>query len=152
MLREARRSPAFKVLLPVPVLGPIRVAQIIATVGSPFRFRSKRQFWTYCGLAVVTRSSDDYRIKDGRLERRSRSVATRGLNQNYRRRLKRVFKAAALDGVSREPFRSQYQRLTVKGTRSELARLTLARKIAAVALAVWKKGEQFDELKLRQQT
>jgi hypothetical protein len=30
MLREARRSPAFKVLLRVPVLGPIRVAQIIA--------------------------------------------------------------------------------------------------------------------------
>ena len=152
MLREARRHHAFKILLRVPVLGSIRVAQIIASVGSPFRFRTKRQFWTYCGLAVVTRSSDDYRFNEGRLERRSRSVATRGLNHNYNRRLKRVFKAAALDGVSREPFRKHYQRLTAKGTRGELARLTLARKIAAVALAVWKKGEQFDELKLTKQT
>jgi len=57
MLREARRHHAFKILLGVPVLGPIRSAQIIASVGSPFRFRTKRQFWTYCGLAVVTRSS-----------------------------------------------------------------------------------------------
>jgi len=151
MLREARRHQAFKILLGVPVLGPIRSAQIIASVGSPFRFRTKRQFWTYCGLAVVTRSSDDYRFIEGRLERSSRSVATRGLNQNYSRRLKRVFKAAALDGTSREPFCSIYQRLTDKGTRRELARLTLARKIAALALSVWKKGETFDKLKLSAQ-
>ena len=92
MVREARRHHAFKILLRVPVLGPIRASQIIASVGSPFRFRTKRQFWTYCGLAGVTRSSDDYRFNDGRLERRSKSVATRGLNHNYNRRLKRVFK------------------------------------------------------------
>ena len=89
------------------MLGPIRAAQIIASVGSPFRFRTKRQFWTFCGLAVVTRSSADYRFNDGRLERKPRSVATRGLNQNYNRRLKRVFKAAALDGVSHWPWHSQ---------------------------------------------
>lgn len=152
MLREARRHHGFKILLAVPVLGPIRVAQIIASVGSPFRFRTKRQLWAYSGLAVVTRSSDDYRFNDGRLQRKPKSVATRGLNRNYNHRLKRVFKAAALDGVSREPFRSLYQRLTESGTRAELARLTLARKIAALTLAVWKKGDLFDELKLTQQT
>jgi len=32
--------------------------------------------------------------------------------------------------------------------RPEMARLTLARKIAAMALAVWKKGEAFDPTKL----
>ena len=32
-----------------------------------------------------------------------------------------------------------------------MARLTLARKIAAIALKIWKKGERFDPAKLKQQ-
>jgi hypothetical protein len=35
-----------------------------------------------------------------------------------------------------------------KGMRADMARLTLARKIAALALAIWKKGEAFDSEKL----
>jgi len=58
MLKEARRHKAFKILSEVPTLGPIRIAQIIAAVGSPHRFRTRRQFWAYCGFAVVTRSTD----------------------------------------------------------------------------------------------
>jgi transposase len=48
------------------VLGPIRIAQILAKVASPHRFRTKRQFWAYCGLAVVTRSIADYHFVEGR--------------------------------------------------------------------------------------
>jgi hypothetical protein len=33
-----------------------------------------------------------------------------------------------------------------------MARLTLARKIAAITLAVWKKGERFDGKQLKTQT
>jgi hypothetical protein len=32
--------------------------------------------------------------------------------------------------------------------RAEMARLTLARKIAAITLSIWKKGETFDPKKL----
>jgi hypothetical protein len=32
-----------------------------------------------------------------------------------------------------------------------MARLTLARKIAAITLKIWKKGERFDRAKLKQQ-
>ncbi len=41
-----------------------------------------------------------------------------------------------------------YTRLVEKGTRPELARLTIARKLAAVALSVGKSGEEYDETKL----
>lgn len=54
MLKESRRHPACLILKAVPVLGPIRIAQILAKVASPRRFRTKRQFWAYCGPAVVT--------------------------------------------------------------------------------------------------
>jgi transposase len=57
MVAECRRHPACGLLLKVPTLGVVRIAQLIAAVVTPHRFRSKRQFWSYCGLAVVTRSS-----------------------------------------------------------------------------------------------
>ena len=37
-----------------------RAALVIATVITPHRFRSKRQFWSYCGMSIVTRSSADW--------------------------------------------------------------------------------------------
>lgn len=41
-------------------------------------------------------------------------------------------------------FGSFYENLLRKGMKPELARLTLARKIAAITLHIWKKGEPFD--------
>ena len=43
-------------------------------------------------------------------------------------------------------------RLEGKGMRPEMARLTVARKIATVALTMWKKGETFDPKKLNATT
>ena len=152
MLREARRHSAYQLLKQIPVMGPIRVAAVMARIGSPHRFRTKRQLWTYIGLAVTTRSSADYEVERGRVRRRVKSVVTRGLNTNYNHRLKYVFKSAALDGIHREPFASFYQNLIKQGMRPEMARLTLARKIAALTLRIWKKGERFNELRLKRET
>jgi hypothetical protein len=44
-----------------------------------------------------------------------------------------------------------YAALLAKGLRPEMARLTLARKIAAIALLVWKKGVRFDADHLKRQ-
>jgi len=66
MVAEARRDAAWPVLSAIPFLGPVRVAQLLATLQTPWRFRTKRNLWAYCGLAVVTRSSDDYALGDGR--------------------------------------------------------------------------------------
>jgi len=151
MLKEARRHKAFKILSQVPTLGPIRIAQIIAVVGAPHRFRTRRQFWAYCGFAVVTRSTDDYRWDENGPLRRSRPPATRGLNRNFNRRLKHVFKSAALQGAGHEPFKSYYQARVAAGMRPEMARLTLARKIANRTLTLWKNGGQFNERKLSAQ-
>jgi transposase len=153
MLAESRKQKSTRVLRQMPTLGPIWSALIVATVDTPHRFRTKRQFWAYCGLAVVTRSSADYWFdKKGELRKSRRPAATRGLNQNYNRRLKKIFKSAALVGTLKEPFKPYYEQLLAKGLRPELARLTLARKIAAITLAVWKKGERFDPEKLTKLT
>jgi hypothetical protein len=40
---------------------------------------------------------------------------------------------------------------SITGNRATMARLTLARKIAAITLTLWKKGENFDADKLKSQ-
>jgi transposase len=148
MIEEARSHSAFKRLCGVPGLGPVRVAQILAAVGSPQRFASRQQFWAYCGLSVVTRSSSDYEVNGELLRKRRGARQTRGLTREYSRKLKRVFKSAAIEAIKDDAIKRIYTGLVERGTRPEMARLTLARKLAVVALCVWKRGEEYDERKV----
>ena len=149
MLAEARRDPAWALLRTIPFFGPVRVALVLAEMQTPWRFRTKRNLWSYAGLAVVSRSSADYHIIDGRPVRRRRPPMTRGLNRNHNPVLKEVFKGAATAATARPgPFQNFYLGMTARGMREELARVTLARKIAAITLRLWKRGERFDPTKL----
>ena len=135
----------------VPGLGPIRAAQIAAVVVTPHRFRTTRQFWSYCGLGIVTRSSADWKQQDGRWAR-TQVAQPRGLNRNRNGMLKSVFKGAALAVATRmphHPLHADYQRQLAAGTKPNLARLTLARRIAAIALAMWKHNEEYDPARHR---
>lgn len=152
LMMECRKHTATAVLTSIPFLGPIRAALLIARVQTPFRFRGKPQFWAYCGLALETRSSADYRFVEGELRRAHKPVFIRGLNQNHNHDLKNIFKAAATTASgSPGPFRDFYETLLGKGMKPEMARLTLARKIAAISLIAWKKGERFDPEQLKAQ-
>ena len=152
LIVECRKHSETKLLRTIPWLGPIRAALLIGRVQTPHRFRSKRQFWAYCGLALETRSSADYQMVNGQLERRKKPVFIRGLNLNHNHDLKNLFKSAATGASgSQGPFRPFYENLLLKGMKPELARLTLARKIAAITLHVWKKGEAFDAEYLKSQ-
>jgi transposase len=143
MLQEARQQAAYPVLLSVPRLGPISVAQLIAIVGSPHRFRSKEQFWKYVGLALVTRTTADQEVVDGVLRRKRRPIATRGLDRNHNHLLKRIFKMAATTACHNSPFQAGYERRVKQGMDPALARLTIARQLAAMTLSMWKRGEVF---------
>lgn len=152
MIAEAKRHPSWRVLKSIPYLGPVRVAQLLATIRTPFRFRTKRNLWAYAGFAVVTRSSANQEFLDGKLRRRNRPPLTRGLNPSHNPVLKDLFKGAATAATGRPgPLRDYYEKSLRKGVREEMARVTLARKIIAVALRLWKKGELWDPEKLTMQ-
>ena len=145
LLTESRKHAGTKILRQIPFIGPLRAAQLVALMQTPYRFRSKRQLWTYIGLAVVTRDSGQYRYVNGQLQRSKKPQQIRGLNQNHNHTMKEIFKSAALCASRRAgPFQNFYEGLLAKGMEPELALLTLARKIAAIALTLWKKGESFD--------
>jgi transposase len=146
---EAAKVPEVKRLCTVPGLGTIAASQIVATVITPERFRTKRLFWSYCGLAIVTRSSADYvRDRSGKRRERRDVAQTRGLNRNRQPMLKAVFKSAAITVLKmKHPLVDAYEKTLEGGTKPTMARLTLARRIAAASLAVWKKKEDYDSTK-----
>ena len=142
LLAESRKHPATRLLRQIPSIGPIRAALLVALIQTPNRFRTKRQLWAYCGLALRTYISGEYRFVSGQLKR-SKKVAVRGLNLNHNHDLKNIFKGAATRAAATAgPFQNFYEACVARGMKPHLARLTLARKIAAITLLVWKKGER----------
>jgi transposase len=130
LLAEAQKHEAWKLLCEIPFIGPIRAALLIALIQTPHRFRTKRQ-----------------------LQRAKKPASIRGLNRNHNHKLKNVFKSAAPVAAAKAgPFKEFYDALVAKGIRPEMARLTLARKMAAITLIVWKKGVRFDAQHLKPQT
>jgi transposase len=153
LLTESKKHKAWKLLCQIPSIGPIRAAMLIGILQTPHRFRTKRQLWTFSGFGIETHSSADHRYVEGQLRRSKKPASIRGLNQNHNHDLKNLFKGAALVASSKPgPFQEFYAALLAKGMRPEMARLTLARKIAAITLTVWKKGANFDAQFLKPQT
>jgi len=153
VLEESKKHKAWALLCQIPSMGPIRAAVLIAIVQTPHRFRTKRQLWTFSGLGIETHSRADHRYVNGRLERSKKPVSIRGLNQNHNHDLKNLFKSAAMIAASKPgPLHEFYAARVAQGIRPEMARLTLARKIAAITLTIWKKGARFDSHYLKPQT
>jgi len=151
LLAEASKHSATKLLRQIPGIGSLRAAHLVALLQTPHRFRTKRQLWSFSGLALETHDSAQYRYVQGQLRRSKKPQQLRGLNANHNHDLKDIFKGAAMRASTCDgPLRDFYQSLLAKGMRPTMARLTLARKIAAITLIVWKKGVRFDANYLKQ--
>ena len=152
LLNESRKHLAVPLLRQIPSIGPIRAALLVALMQTPHRFRTKRQFWSYIGLALKTYTSGEYRFVGSQLQRSKKALAIRGLNRNHNHDLKNIFKGAAtLAAATPGPFQEFYEACLARGVKPSMARLTLARKIASITLLVWKKGVRFDVEHLKQQ-
>jgi transposase len=152
LLRESHKHAAVKRLRQIPSIGPIRAALLVALLQTPHRFRTKRQLWAYSGFAVETHDSGEYRWVRGKLQRNRERITVRGLNDNHNKDVKSLFKSAAISASTRPgPLHDFYVARVEKGMRPTMARLTLARKIAAVSLTIWKKGVSFDPKQLHRQ-
>lgn len=146
LLEEARMHPIARTLRTAPGMGPIRTAQLVAIVVDPYRFRTRRQFWSYCGLGIVTRSTSDWVPSNGGWVR-ARVAQTRGLSRLRNPVLKALFKGAAtcvIHQLPGHPLHLAYQHRLAAGMRPNLAKLTLARSIAAIVLSMWKHKEVYD--------
>jgi transposase len=151
MLIESRKHKETARLQQMPWIGVVRAALLVAIMQTPQRFRTKRQLWAYSGLALETHASGEYHDVEGEIKRK-KPVTVHGLNRDYNHHLKDVFKGTATTASARPgPLRDLYLRMLDRGAKPSMARLTLARKIAAITLTLWKKGESFDANKMKSQ-
>jgi transposase len=152
LLVESKKHKAWKLLRQIPGIGPIRAALLIALMQTPHRFRTKRQLWNYSGLGLETHDSGQYHAVEGQLQRWKKPVTLRGLNKDHNHDLKDIFKGAAMRAsIAAGPLHDFYEALLAKGRKPTMARLTLARKIAAITLIIWKKEVRFDANQLKPQ-
>jgi hypothetical protein len=144
--RESWRHRITRILETIPGLGPIRVARLVPIVVTPHRFRTRQHFWSYCGVGIVARTSSDWTRMAGGRWIRAEVQRTRLLTRQHNHLLKDIFKGAArtvIDQYPNDPLHGDYERLLEGRTKPSLARVTLARKTASTALALWKKAEPY---------
>ena len=133
--------------------GRRRPARLEAAIGDSVTVRRRlcQTRWT-SGFDLRFQRAD-HRSVNGQLQRAKKQVSIRGLNRNHNHDLKNLFKGAAVVASNKPgPFQEFYATLLAKGIRPEMARLTLARKIATIVLIVWKRGACFDAQHLKPQT
>jgi len=90
---------------------------------------------------LKTSVSGEYLFVGDQIKRSKKLIVIRGLNKNHNHDLKNIFNGAAIRAAAvGRPFQDFYAALVAKGLKPPMARLTLARKVAAITLLVWKKG------------
>ena len=154
LLAEARKHDARKWLRSIPFLGPIRAALVIALIQTPapvpYQATALDLQWVWDRDLQQCRSSfgpgGAEALEEAGLDSRAESKSQSRSEELYLR----VPPPWPLP--SRDRSKSFTIALVAKGIRPEMARLTLARKIAAITLIVWKKGERFDAKHLKPQT
>jgi transposase len=121
-----------EVLATIPGISAIRANIIAAAVCDPRRFANKNKFWSYCMLVKHDRQSDG---------RSYGKVASFGKSN-----LKKVFMGATLDVMKKDcELRRGYELQRQKGLDPQAARKNLARRLAAISLALMKTGKSYQE-------
>jgi transposase len=117
--------------------------QLLAYVGGTRSFRRTRHLWSYAGLTIVTRSSSDHRIEEGRLVGQPRT--RRGLTRSYHPQLTRLLRDTALAAsLGSGPMKAYFDAHVEGGLTIHVARLVLARRIASAIRAILRDNVPFD--------
>lgn len=127
-----KKYPQIASLSSIPGIGEVRACVIAAIVCSPRRFPNKFKFWSYCMLVKYDCRSDD--TSYGKKKTRGNRI------------LKDVFIGAAQTVLQgKGALRKYYDDQLEKEVNHQAARKNVARKIAAIALSVMRRGTRYQE-------
>ncbi|KAF0143294.1 MAG: hypothetical protein FD143_3442 [Ignavibacteria bacterium] len=136
--RVSKKNKVIKSLQSIPGLGPISSVTILSIVIDGKRFKSSNHYLSYCGLVKHEKFSG------------GRSYGRR--IPRYSRRLKGVYKSAAVRVTSTEnPLREYYEYLLKeKKVAEHNAKHAVARYIAKISLGIIKSGEKYKPYRWRE--
>jgi len=116
----------------IPGVGPVTASLMVSIIDDPWRFPEKRKLWTYAGLGVSmpwTGSPEKARARGSKTGNRLLKYA--------------AMTAAKCAVAGDNPLGRQYSRMKDRGMEPAMALKTIARKILATALAIWKAGTKY---------
>lgn len=130
--RNIKRYKPIKNLTTIPGIDLVRANIIAAIVCFPERFKTKHKFWGYCMLARHIQESDGKIYGNKRIHGRAE--------------LKGVYLGAAESALRTDSsLRNYYDLLRAKGTPHREAKISLARKNAAISLSLLKNNDTFKD-------
>lgn len=127
------KFPAVELFLPIPGVGPIVAATVVAIIETPHRFPSKERLWKYCCLAVAKRESGG-------------KSTTGHASKEGNRVLKKVLMQAAHSAAKTDSRFGRRYREVRQRKDSSVARRTVARMIIATMYGMWRTGACYREL------
>jgi transposase len=132
--QEAARRAEVQLLMTHPGVGPITALAFVLIIGTPERFHCGRQIGSYLGLIPCEESSADHR-RLGHITKQGNA-------------LMRFLLVEAAQTVARcEPeWRQHYFHLALRRGRA-IAKVALARKLAVRLFWMWRKGQNYQQVK-----
>jgi transposase len=127
-----RHRADYRRLKSIPGVGRVTAGLLLGIIDDPWRFPEKRKLWAYAGLGVSTPWTGS-----------PEQARARG-SKSGNRLLKYAAMTAAKCAVGgNNSFSRQYSRMKDRGVDRAMALKTIARKILATALAIWKAGTRY---------
>jgi transposase len=138
--RRSGRYPVIERWSALPGVGLIRAATFFAYMDTPFRFKSAKQVWKYCGVGLQRTSS-------GKNKKGEPNAGTLQLAWAVNRHLKSVAMGMALSAIQQRKniFYDYYERQVVEGVDRANARHSVARKMVSVMWGMWKNNGRYQE-------
>jgi transposase len=129
-----RNRKEFKLLKGIPGIGPTNAATVIAVIDTPWRFPEKRKLYKYSGLGIRRPWTGSPEKAHDRPDKAGNRV------------LKNAAMTAAKSAVKgKNQFADHYRRMLAGGITRAMALKTIARRILATALAIWKSGIPYQD-------
>jgi transposase len=130
---SAKKEEQIERFTQLPGVGWIRAVTFFAIIDTPWRFKSKRALWKYCGIGLERRRSGN-------------GPTLLRVPKRFNRAVKSALLGAAKSAAatSDNPFVDQYQRWLNAGCSPRISRRNLARSQAAVMWGMWKSGNAYE--------
>lgn len=138
LLRRSKRYPILEHWRALPGVGLIRAATFFAYMDTPFRFKSPKQVWKYCGVGLLRTSS-------GKTAQGVPNPGRLQLAWAVNRHLKSVAMGMALSAIrqGKNLFYDYYERMVARDVDAANARHSVARKMVSVMWGMWKNQGRF---------
>lgn len=138
LIRRARKFEIIKYWNELPGIKWIRSSTIFAYLDTPWRFKTTKQLWKYCGVGLR-------RIASGSDKNGNPRPAKVKLHKFVNSKLKASILGAAVSAIIKDDneFSEHYKRMVRNGVTPCNARHTVGRKIITVMAGMWKTNTQY---------